>query len=280
MSNMTNELRIRIITASLGAPLLLYLIHVGGAAFFVGMGALSCAAFWEAFELFRKKGMRCNLFFSYTAGILVLISAFLGFPHPWYLAAATVLFAATAAYHMTREGAQGTVTAFITPGIILYCFGFPSFIIALRSLDYGRGLTYFLFLVIWGADTAAYFGGLAFGRKKLAPNVSPNKTIEGAVSSIFAGGVLGAIIFLILGLRMGSHIFPVGGYAGLCWTGGVFGMVTAIAGIFGDLVESALKRFAGVKDAGNILPGHGGVLDRFDSLFFAAPFVFFMRFLL
>ena len=128
------------------------------------------------------------------------------------------------------------------------------------SGEHGPVLMLYLFVLIWVADSGAYFAGRAFGRRKLSPFVSPGKTWAGV-----AGAAVGAII---------SALFlAAGGFAGAASLSGLIGLsllVTAVS-IGGDLWESRLKREAGVKDSGNLLPGHGGVLDRIDSLLAAAP---------
>jgi phosphatidate cytidylyltransferase len=126
----------------------------------------------------------------------------------------------------------------------------------------GAGLVFLLFLATWSCDTFAYFGGRAFGRRRMAPRLSPNKTWEGAISGFLAAMVAGAVaastFAQFLSLRDGILI------------GGVLG----ITGQIGDLAESALKRRAHAKDAGAIIPGHGGVLDRFDSVFANGPVLY------
>jgi phosphatidate cytidylyltransferase len=114
-----------------------------------------------------------------------------------------------------------------------------------------------LFGIIWIGDSVAYYVGRALGRHALAPKVSPKKTIEGA-----AAGFIGSVVAGIIGaFLLGEPWLRVAGVSA----------ATAIAGQVGDLAESVLKRSAGVKDSSSILPGHGGILDRLDSLFFAAP---------
>lgn len=112
-------------------------------------------------------------------------------------------------------------------------------------------------IVIWANDTAAYFAGRAFGRHKMAPRTSPGKTWEGAAAGLAAGILLGVLTAPLLGLSRLS--------------GGLFGALVTVASQAGDLFESAIKRRAGVKDSGAMLPGHGGVLDRFDGILVAAP---------
>jgi phosphatidate cytidylyltransferase len=119
----------------------------------------------------------------------------------------------------------------------------------------------YLFVLVWVADTAAYFAGSVFGKTRLAPHVSPGKTVEGA-----AGGVLGVVLLAWLCGTMAWHLES---WALARWIG--LAVVTALFSIAGDLTESKLKRIAGVKDSGSLIPGHGGVLDRIDALTAAMP---------
>ncbi len=136
---------------------------------------------------------------------------------------------------------------------LLYCSVTLGFLLVMP-----RELILVLLVIIWVGDTAAYYGGRAFGRHPLAPRISPKKTVE--------GGIAGLIGSLVAGIAVGMWIL------GEPWLNLAFvSAITAIAGQLGDLAESALKRSAGVKDSSSILPGHGGILDRLDSLFFAIP---------
>ena len=119
-------------------------------------------------------------------------------------------------------------------------------------------------LAAWGADTCALFAGMLFGKHKLAPVVSPKKTIEGAVGGVVGGAVLVLLAVLVMNALMGLDM-PV-------WAALVLGGVGAVLGEIGDLSFSIIKRQTGIKDYGHIFPGHGGVLDRFDSVLFVAPF--------
>jgi phosphatidate cytidylyltransferase len=127
--------------------------------------------------------------------------------------------------------------------------------------DRGPAWFMFLLLLIWAADTGAYFSGRRFGRRKLAVRVSPGKTVEGAIGGLLLSG-LGA--FAAGALYFGFHGRPLLGFVAICFAVVVFSIV-------GDLTESMFKRHVGMKDSGTLFPGHGGVLDRFDSLFAAAP---------
>jgi phosphatidate cytidylyltransferase len=118
----------------------------------------------------------------------------------------------------------------------------------------------YVFCLVWGADTGAYFAGRKFGKHKLAPSVSPAKTIEGLVGGLCVTGAL--IIGLAFYLQLPAMRFAA--FVSLSF-------LTVLASVLGDLLESMIKRQAGVKDSGNIFPGHGGALDRIDSLTAAAP---------
>ena len=120
----------------------------------------------------------------------------------------------------------------------------------------------FAFLIIWATDTGAYFIGRAFGKRKLWPDISPNKTVEGAIGGIITACAV-AIVFHWI------HPFPHSLFFVVLVT-----IFASMVGQVGDLVESAFKRNYGVKDSGKILPGHGGILDRFDSLLFVLPFLY------
>ena len=122
-------------------------------------------------------------------------------------------------------------------------------------------MVWIMFIGTWASDSFAYFAGRSFGSHRLAPAISPNKTIEG-----FLGGLIGTIAALVgLGYVLSM---PLTQMAGL-------GAAIAVLGTFGDLVESLMKRHVGIKDSGAIIPGHGGIWDRFDSVLFTAPLVYY-----
>lgn len=131
---------------------------------------------------------------------------------------------------------------------------------------YGFEYVFYALLVIWMTDSGAYFTGRKLGKRKLWPEISPNKTIEG-----FVGGIVAAIIFACVF----QYFYPLASTYLLMI---IVTIVASIIGQLGDLVESALKRYFEVKDSGTLLPGHGGILDRFDSLLFVLPLLHFLNF--
>lgn len=140
----------------------------------------------------------------------------------------------------------------------------------------GPSLLVFLFCVVWAGDIAALYVGRAWGRRKLAPTISPNKTWEGSVASV-AGSVLVAGGLLALATYLAEWNFVKLSYHGDIWYWLGLAVIVNIAAQVGDLAESALKRSVGVKDSGSLLPGHGGILDRIDALLLAAPVMWFAQ---
>lgn len=142
-----------------------------------------------------------------------------------------------------------------------------SFIIILREAEYGSFLVWLIFISAWGSDTCAYFTGCLIGKHKLAPVLSPKKTIEGAVGGAVGAGLIAFLYTYIYTLfafqEMRANMLLIVGIV----------ILSAILSQFGDLAASAIKRTLDVKDFGYIFPGHGGVLDRFDSILFVAPFI-------
>lgn len=145
-----------------------------------------------------------------------------------------------------------------------------SFLLKVRHSDSGHIMVWLIFISAWGSDTMAYVAGRLFGRHKLTPLLSPKKTVEGAI-----GGILGAMLLAYLYILVLEHSFGMQVY-----TSSVYIMVltivffASIASQFGDLFASGFKRTKGVKDFGRLIPGHGGILDRFDSILFTAPVVY------
>ena len=143
---------------------------------------------------------------------------------------------------------------------------FLSFITLTESTKYGHLLVWIIFISSWMCDTSAYYFGRFFGKRKLCPNVSPNKTIAGAIGGLLgstASCMLYGIAIKNIGVEVQLYHFIIIGFLG------------GILGQFGDLTASSIKRTAKIKDFGNIIPGHGGILDRFDSILFTSFLVYY-----
>jgi phosphatidate cytidylyltransferase len=144
----------------------------------------------------------------------------------------------------------------------------------LRSSEDGKSLVFFLLCAVWAGDIAALYVGRAWGRHKLAPKLSPNKTWEGAIASVF-GSLLVTVLLIVLALKLAERDILVLAFPGTLAHWLLLALAINVAAQVGDLAESALKRSAGVKDSGTLLPGHGGVLDRIDALLVAAPVLWY-----
>jgi phosphatidate cytidylyltransferase len=148
---------------------------------------------------------------------------------------------------------------------ILYVGWLLSYWVALRGLDDGRNWVFFALFITFASDTSAFFVGRALGKHHLAPRISPGKTWEGAVAGVF-GAILVSLLFVLptpLGLPLSW------------WQAILLGLVVSVFGQLGDLVESLFKRNMGVKEASKLIPGHGGALDRIDSIVFAGVVVYY-----
>ena len=145
---------------------------------------------------------------------------------------------------------------------VVYVAVMLSFIYLTRNLPDGKFLVWLIFLCSWGCDTCAYCVGMLIGRHKMAPILSPKKSVEGGVGGVAGAALLGAIYAAATGGKIAE-------YAQICAVGALISMV-------GDLAASAIKRNQGIKDYGKLIPGHGGILDRFDSVIFTAPAIYFL----
>ena len=145
---------------------------------------------------------------------------------------------------------------------VVYVAVMLSFIYLTRNLPDGKFLVWLIFLCSWGCDTCAYCVGMLIGRHKMAPILSPKKSVEGGVGGVAGAALLGAIYAAATGGKIVE-------YALICAVGALISMV-------GDLAASAIKRNQGIKDYGKLIPGHGGILDRFDSVIFTAPAIYFL----
>ena len=242
----------RVLTAAVAIPLVVLItIYFPDWAFALAVGAVAAVAAEEYLSLGAKKGIgRPGRWFCVlAAGVTISFSG--GASSVVLGLAFAVLALMTASIFSQLETALGQVSMGL--GAIAYCAVTLGFLVLMP-----RRLILLLFVIIWVGDTCAYYGGRALGRHPLAPRVSPKKTVEGAIAGLLGSviaGTIGGVWFL-------GEPWP--GLAGIS-------ALTAVAGQVGDLAESVLKRSAGVKDSSSILPGHGGILDRLDSLFFAAP---------
>lgn len=252
----------RLLTAGLGIPVYLGLLYLGGAWWAAFVALLTVLGSFEMVRLIRRAAALSDtppLALSAAGGVLYVVAAYLSGGEPPYawgpLTAVLVLAAFTReVFRSPRDpvhGVGGAVLAALYPGALM------AHLVLLRGTEAGFLWCLMVTLGIWASDSAAYFIGSAFGRHKLIPQVSPNKTWEGAAGAVVGAALVGWLFAVWTDLSSAAGIAA--------------GAAISVAGQLGDLAASALKRQAGVKDTGALLPGHGGLLDRFDSLMFAAP---------
>lgn len=240
-----------------------------GAGLIVALGAV-----YEYSRLaFRPLESPVHLTTSFAVGAsaLLLTTVFAENAALFALALVTVIFLAIALISVRRNEDLLHASEVMSAGLVgfVYCGIFPA--LAIKTLNFSDGGIWFfaLLAIVFAGDSCAYFAGRLFGKRKLLESVSPKKTIEGAIGGLVGSAVAG----LVLGLFFLKQV-PLLYFAITAVTTGFFAQM-------GDLFESLLKRLADVKDSGNIMPGHGGILDRIDGVLFAAPvFYLLARFLL
>lgn len=263
----------RLLTAAIALPIIIASIWFDQLKLlFVAITAAAMmAGLYEFWMLSARREMKAarelGTFFALALLTAFYFQAPLRWPDLLLMLVAAFVMAALAASMLRGapfERMLGSVGATVVG--VLYVVYLGGHIIALRTTfpnPLGRHLLFFFLLVLMGSDTAAYYTGRAFGRRKLAPGVSPGKTWEGA-----AGGMLASLLFAALAHYWFFNELSLRAALPLA-------AAMNVLGVIGDLTESALKRGAGAKDAANILPGHGGLLDRLDSLLFNAPLLYY-----
>ncbi|MBM3932862.1 MAG: phosphatidate cytidylyltransferase [SAR202 cluster bacterium] len=261
-------LKPRLLTSAVGIPVLAVAVLAGGAWFAFLVALAACLGAFEAARMARNIGWRASDFISGLWAVALVWTAYLyasdyqGTVYGALLAA----LGATAAISLLRlmKGVNiGLRGVGATVGAVLYVGGTLAHAPLLRGLDQGMEWVFFLIAVTFATDTAAFFVGRAIGRHKMAPKISPGKTWEGTFGG-FAGAVLAAVAAMY---ALDLQVPALSAVA--------LGAVMGVWGQLGDLAESRLKRITGVKDSGRIMPGHGGVLDRLDSIVFNLVVVYY-----
>lgn len=270
----------RILTGLVGIPVVVWLLHSGGMLFNATVFALAAIGWLEFYNMAKNKGYTI---FYFSSGImtLVLVGSLMYLDDSIYTLYSLPLFLTVTIIAVMLEGLHRhkkgnlvenmglSILAVLYIGVLFFHFGllrqmpFDPIVIGTMIIEGGEAFFWLILLGTWASDTFAYFVGCAIGKRKLCPNVSPNKSIEGAIA-----GFIGCIVVMVaLGVKVLDMVMLQAVVLALC---------VAIFAPLGDLVESILKRAFDVKDSGNIFPGHGGVLDRCDSLLFAIPLGYYV----
>ncbi len=241
-----------------GFPVLI----IGGLPYFLFIGFLLTAAAWEYAEMFRVAGSRPARWLVLAGVALLSVTRF------YYPAAVapTLTFSVLGlmAFHLVdyeRGAEHGGLDFSVSLGALVYLGWVGGYLFELRQLEHGGWWVFFVLPCVWLADTGAYLLGAAYGKHRMTPRLSPKKTWEGYAAGAFSAMLTGGFF---------AYAYSTWGPLHLSiWMGAVFGLVVGLVTPLGDLGESMLKRQAGLKDSGNIFPGHGGAFDRIDSWIWA-----------
>ena len=274
-----SELAKRIITALVAAPLALVMIYLGGLPLAAFLAAIAAGCAWEFYRIAREGGLDpLDPIGIPLAGAvpLAVYAAALGLFRPSLAIPAVtviVIFAAVIWARGTTRRPLGAAASTVFG--VLYTGGLLSFGYALREYPYAIGdtagsvLVAFPLVLTWASDIGAFFVGRTIGGRKLIPSVSPGKTVSGAL-----GGLTATVIVAWLYVRYA--LVPSASLTMTLPSIIVFGLVISVAAQVGDLAESLLKREANVKDSSQLVPGHGGLLDRLDSVLFVLPVAYLL----
>lgn len=265
----------RILTAIVGLPILLYTVWSPIPYFFIALIAIAVTlALAEFYGLASKVGAKPQALAGYAAALVIIASFVYNEPLLAIVALSVLVIGSLAAAVFKPDeikesllSVSATLFGVVYVALLAGCLAgvrmIPNTFAAMSATHFSSKLITTFFAMVMMTDTGAYYTGRTIGRHKLAPSISPGKTIEGAVGGFVAAIAAGPLCKLIF-----FHEFPI---AHALLLGAAIGAV----GQIGDLAESMLKRSASVKDSGKLLPGHGGVLDRIDSILFCAPLLYF-----
>ena len=235
----------------------------GGYVLFVTLLCVSLLGIQELYKAMGVHGESTGLLeiIGYLGAILYYVSLLLGFESYGLMTVLVSLILIMFVYVFTypKYNAHQIMSAFFG---VVYVAVMLSFILLTRNLPDGKFIVWLIFLCSWGCDTCAYCVGMLIGKHKMAPVLSPKKSVEGGIGGVVGAGLLGVIYAAAI---QG----PMVEYAVICGIGALISMV-------GDLAASAIKRNQGIKDYGKLIPGHGGILDRFDSVIFTAPVIYYL----
>lgn len=249
---------IRILSAIILLPLLFFVLIHGGIPFYLGVSLVSLMAIREFYDVFKQKNLKPASILGYIATLFISIFLFLEIKAIYLEVVLFILFFLACILVVLRK--YNIMDVGITFFGIIYIPYFLNHVTLVRT-SFDHKYVWLVFIIAWMTDTFAYFSGYFFGKHKLIPEISPKKTIEGSIGGI-VGSIFSCVVFAYIFDFSLIHMSIVGGLG-------------SIIAQIGDLFASAIKRFLGIKDYGKLIPGHGGILDRFDSIIFTAPFVYY-----
>ncbi len=275
-------LKQRVITALLGIPLLIAIVWFGEPWFTILVVIWGILAAFEFYRLIAASRVSPLTYFGLVWTLLFILGRnpdLLSILEPYFdpsllmpllLTSAVVLSLFWLLRRRQKEGAFAG-WAWTIAGV-LYIGWLLGYLVSLRGMEDGRNWIFLALFTTFGSDSAAFFAGRALGRRPLAPQISPGKTWEGAVAGVF-GAILVSLFFTLPRLFAVANPLYLQGFS--WWQAILLGLLVSVFGQLGDLVESLFKRNMAVKDSGTLIPGHGGFLDRMDSVVFAGIVVYY-----
>ncbi len=260
---------IRVISSVIGLPILIFFVVMGGAFLEFAVTVLALIGMYEIYMAVSKKIKSVHIV-GFAAMIIYAVFMHFGLVQYIYPVAmlGIIMIMLTLVFFHTKvnvHDAAVTVFGFCYVGLLLYN------VVYLRELPMGNVYVWMPFICAFGSDTGAYFVGVNFGKHKLTPVLSPKKSVEGSVGGVLSGALLCGIYFVAAD-KLGYIDRDLSGIVAFMVLGGVASGFSQL----GDLAASSIKRFTGIKDYGKIMPGHGGVLDRFDSVLFTVPVIYLL----
>lgn len=262
--------RERLISGILLVVIALAVIITGGPVLAVVLAAISVIGMNELYRAIGVEDKKISplAWIGYLGCIVYYVMVFCG--QTAYtmtvLVVLLILFMAVYVFTYPRYKTDQVTGAFFG---IVYVAVMLSCIYQLRTMKNGQYLVWLIFLASWGCDTCAYCVGMLIGKHKMSPKLSPKKSVEGAVGGVVGAALLGAVYAAFVSSRLESDRNSILIFAVICAVGALISMI-------GDLAASAIKRNHDIKDYGRLIPGHGGILDRFDSVIFIAPVIYYL----
>ncbi|MCQ2008981.1 MAG: phosphatidate cytidylyltransferase [Sporolactobacillus sp.] len=259
----------RVITGILAGAFYLALLWIGSVPFALLAAAIAVISYLELAEMNKMPAYSPEVLIGALAVAIIVSGEWISpliFHSIWPKLVVLLVLLLVSLNVVTKNRFSFAHSAYLF--LAVFYISIPFQLLVRIRLD-SLALVFFVQIIIWTTDSGAYFVGRKLGKNKLAPYISPNKTREGSIGAIIAALVVAALFQLIIG-------YPLFGSWPMLF---MVALLISVFGQLGDLVESAIKRFYGVKDSGTILPGHGGLLDRFDSLIFVLPLLYVLGFI-
>jgi len=249
------DLGIRFFSGLLGVVLLIFIVNKGGILLSVSLFLISIVGLCEFYNAMNKIQLKPIKLLGYFVSTLFFIFSLQNINQLGFILTISIILSLLMLLFIKNIDLPSISTT------LLGIYYIPFLLFHIKLLE-GTKYIWLIFIIAFGTDTCAYFAGNLFGKRKLSPEISPNKTVEG-----FIGGIIGSVAL--------TTIYSLLANIGFSWRIILLTILTSIVSQIGDLIASKIKRITGIKDYGNLIPGHGGILDRFDSIILTAPVVYY-----